>query len=246
MASLRKLVVLTTVGLTDYVIGALESLKEEEADILLIDDGSSVDYSYIINNYEIDLIQKKKGKGVTDSWNIAYKLFKDNYDYCLFSNDDVIFPGRVPPDMWNGLEKYIFLGPLSDPIGSGRFMGNFQNITTYLRGVKDFKDVKLIQNRLQKIHPNKKYLEIGKDIVFQRKEPPYINGFCFSFNKDIIEYEFQKDILFNPKYTNSGNDKELQRDRLNKGKAISIKSYIFHYKGGTIDPYSNTRQEIIN
>jgi len=182
---------------------------------------------------------------LTDSWNIGYKYFKENnYENCVLSNDDVLFPNKIPEDLWNGLKEYIMIGPLSDPIGCGKFLGGFQNIDNYLGGKKDYKDVIQINKNLQKKNPNKKFLQIGKDIRLPRVEPPYINGFCFSFNKEIINYEFEKDILFDPKKINTGNEKELQRDRLNVGKAISIKSYVYHYKGRSLNKYN--RQEVVN
>jgi len=243
---MNNLIMLTTCGMKDFLIEALNSLKDDKHDILIIDDGSKVNYLNLISNYDknIQFIQKKSGKGLTHTWNLGYKYFLDNnYDNCLLSNDDVLFPNKVPEDMWLGLKDYILIGPLSDPIGSGRFCGNFQNIDTYIRGISDYKDVILINNKLQKKHPNKKFLEIGKDIRLPREEPPYINGFCFSFNKKIKEYEYENGILFDPKKINIGNEKELQRDRLNKGKAISIKSYIYHHKGQSL---TNDRNNVIN
>lgn len=241
----KRLIGITTCGDKNFIYGVLSSLREENSDIIIIDDGSDLDYSNIIKDYKFKLIKKDIGKGLTDSWNTIYKIFKDNnYDMCVLTNDDVIFPNKVPDDMWLGLNKYTFIGPLSDPIGSGRFMGNFQNIDYYLRNNKNYMDSIGINKKLQKIHPNKRFLEIGKDIKLPRAEPPYINGFCFSFNRNIINYEYSKDILFNPDKINVGNEKELQQYRLDKNKAISIKSYVFHYKGQTID--KSNRNNIIN
>jgi len=237
---MASLIVLTTSGGIDYLKGALASLDNEWNDILIIDDGSKADYSELKKDYKI--IIKDKGKGLTHTWNMAYRYFKsNNYDKCLITNDDVIFPSKIPPDMWNGLDKYTFIGPLSDPIGSGRFLGQFQNVSSYLGGIRDYRDVITIQNRLQKKHKN--YLEIGRDIILPREEPPYINGFCFSFNRDIIDSEFSKDILFDPSKINTGNEKELQLLRLKDKKVISIKSYVYHYKGQS---FNKNRQEIIN
>ncbi len=234
---MKKLVIITTCGNSDRLKETLDTLKEETADILIIDDGS--DSEYDVGKHK--LIRKEEGKGLTDSWNVGYKYFKDNnYDYCVLSNDDIIFPGRVPPDMWKGLEQFTMLGLLADPIGSGRFPGQFQNIETYLRAIDDYKDTITINNRLQKRHPSIRFLELYDNIV---GEELYINGFCFSFNRDIIKAEYDKDILFNPMKINTGNEKELQKHRLLDKKAISIKSYVFHYKGQS---FKENRQEIVN
>jgi len=240
---MKKLIIITTCSNIMFVKQVLSTLSKEKNDIIIIDDGSKEDYSDIKEIFNVDVIQKPKGKGLTDSWNIGYKIFKsEGYNKCLLSNDDVLFPDKVPNDMWLGLDDYILLGPLSDPVGSGRFMGKFQDVTSYVGGIKDFKDVIYVNKLLQR--KKRRFLEIGKDITLPRKEPPYINGFCFSFNRDIINYEFSKDILFDPKNINTGNEKELQRDRLLKGKGVSIKSYIYHYKGCSMN--SIDRQKIIN
>jgi len=242
---MKNLIVITTIGNINLLEGSLISLSDETNDIVIIDDGSKMDYKDLRNKYNFTLIKQERGKGLTNSWNIAYCIFKDGYEKCLISNDDVIFPNKVPEDMWRGLDKYTLIGPLSDPIGCGKFAGRFQDVTHYLSGIEDFKNVMDIQNRLQKKHPNKRFLEIGKDITLPREEPPYINGFCFSFNRNIIDSEFSKDILFNPIKINTGNEKELQKHRLKEKKAISIKSYVYHYKGQSLNSNSN-RQEIIN
>jgi len=242
---MASLVILTTCGRIEYLKNALTSLIDETSDILVIDDGSNIDYSDLSSIYNFEIIQKLKGRGLTDSWNIGYRYFMGgNYDRCVLSNDDVIFPSKIPLDMWNGLNKYKLIGPLSDPIGCGRFTGRFQDINRYLRRVKDYKDVITINNRLQDIHPNKRFLEIGKDITLPREEPPYINGFCFSFDRRIEESEYEEGVLFNPEKINTGNEKEHQRCRLLDDKAISIKSYVFHYKGQSFKENRQDRRQV--
>ena len=52
-------------------------------------------------------------------------------------------------------------------------------------------------------------------------------------SKEIIEFEYSKDILFNPDKINVGNEDELN-DRLLKTGAYSLlckRSFVYHFKG---------------
>jgi hypothetical protein len=66
------------------------------------------------------------------------------------------------------------------------------------------------------------------------KEKDYINGFFFSVNRDIIKYEYSKTQLFHPKNHNVGNEHELC-ERVTQPIAIVLNSYIFHFKGVSLE-----------
>lgn len=63
---------------------------------------------------------------------------------------------------------------------------------------------------------------------------PYINGFFFSVNRDIIKYEYSDSELFHPKNHNVGNEHELC-ERVSEPIAIVLNSYIFHFKGVSLE-----------
>ena len=230
---MKDLLVITTCGALEYLEIALKSLnKRGNFDILVIDDGSKKDIKSITEKYGGIFIGKEKGKGLTHSWNMGYKFFKDNnYERCVLSNDDVIFPGNVPPDMIHGLDKYLIVGSLSSPVGCGG--QPVQNVERHIRTNRKYMDAETIQKQLQ--HLDKRFVEVS-----------YINGFCFSFSREIIRYELSKDTLFNPANLNVGNEDELCRRILPPQIAVSTKSYVFHFKNISFALLKDRETEIVN
>ena len=213
---------------------ALKSLNKRRGtyDILIIDDGSKVNIKKTADEYGAIFKGKEKGKGLTHSWNMGYKFFKDNnYERCVLASDDVIFPEDIPIDLFKGLDKYLIVGPLSSPRGCGGEPA--QSVEIYKRTNRDYKDAKLIQKQLQSL--DKRFIAVT-----------HINGFCFSFSRRIIPYEFCKDKLFNPANLNIGNEDELCRRILPLQIAISLKSYVYHFKNVSLCLTKNRATEIVN
>ena len=78
------LFVITTWNQSEYTKICLDSLKliDEKCDILVIDDASTDNTIDLCNTYDIEVISKKEGMGLTDSWNKSYRYFVDNnYSY---------------------------------------------------------------------------------------------------------------------------------------------------------------------
>ena len=230
---MKDLLVITTCGALEYLEIALKSLnKRGNFDILVIDDGSKKDIKSITEKYGGIFIGKEKGKGLTHSWNMGYKFFKDNnYDRCVLSNDDVIFPGDVPIDLFNGLDKYLIVGSLSSPVGCGG--QPLQNVGMYIKTNRKYMDAETIQDQLQ--DTKKRFIEVS-----------FINGFCFSFSKKILQYEFGENMLFNPANLNVGNEDELCRRILPPQIAVSTKSYVFHFKNISFALLKDRETEIVN
>lgn len=230
---MKDLLVITTCGALEYLEIALKSLnKRGNFDILVIDDGSKKDVKTITEKYGGIFIGKEKGKGLTHSWNMGYKFFKDNnYDRCVLSNDDVIFPGDVPIDLFNGLDKYLIVGSLSSPVGCGG--QPLQNVGMYIKTNRKYMDAETIQDQLQ--DTKKRFIEVS-----------FINGFCFSFSKKILQYEFGENMLFNPANLNVGNEDELCRRILPPQIAVSTKSYVFHFKNISFALLKDRETEIVN
>ena len=230
---MKDLLVITTCGALEYLEIALKSLnKKGNFDILVIDDGSKKDIKAITEKYGGIFKGKEKGKGLTHSWNMGYKFFKDNnYDRCVLSNDDVIFPGDVPIDLFNGLDKYLIVGSLSSPVGCGG--QPLQNVGRYIKTNRKYTDAETIQDQLQ--DTKKRFIEVS-----------FINGFCFSFSKKILQYEFGENMLFNPANLNVGNEDELCRRILPPQIAVSTKSYVFHFKNISFALLKDRETEIVN
>jgi glycosyltransferase involved in cell wall biosynthesis len=231
---MMDLLIFTTCGQTEYLEMALKSLNKRSNtfDILVIDDGSKEDIKAIVEGYGGIFKGKEKGRGLTHSWNMGYTFFKENnYERCVLSNDDVIFPGDIPSDLFHGLNKYLIVGPLSSPIGCGG--QPVQNVERYISTKRKYTDVKWIQEQLQ--HLDSSFIDVT-----------YINGFCFSFSRRIIPYEFSKDTLFNPANLNVGNEDELCRRILPPQIAVSTKSYVYHFKNVSFSLLKDRAMEIVN
>lgn len=218
----KTLLVITTAGRVNWLEGAIDSLKDP-LDILVVDDGSpdeiGIEEFCLVKGFSF--IKKEKSKGLTDSWNRAYKFFEEsNYENCILSNDDVLFPSGFSVGLIVGLRKFDLIGPLTNEPGSGVYQT--------IKGFIDFKAALVNINRVQ-VTLSLKY---GNEPFFTF---PFINGFCFAFSKGIKKFKFDKDNLFNPAIINLGNEDEfINRVNQRKGKiAICRASYVFHYKKGT-------------
>ena len=231
---MKELVIFTTCGQPEYLEIALKSLnnRSNAYDILVINDGSKEDIKEIAEGYGGIYKGKEKGMGLTHSWNMGYRFFKENnYERCVLSNDDVIFPSDIPVDLFKGLDNYLIVGPLSSPRGCGG--QPVQSVNRYIKTNRDYTNVKWVQEQLQ---------HLGRNFI----EVTFVNGFCFSFSRRIIPYEFSKDTLFNPVNINVGNEDELCRRILPPQIAVSIKSYVYHFKNISFSLLKNRVTEVVN
>jgi len=87
----------------DFIISLLKTnfLLYENHHCLIIDDNSIDGTKEFLDELEIKyknikIFKKDKQRGLTDSWNIGYKFFKENnYDKCIISNNDVILNNTI-------------------------------------------------------------------------------------------------------------------------------------------------------
>ena len=229
---MKILFVITTYNQSKYTkicLNSLLNVHDIEFDILIIDDCSSDDTKLICNDYNVNFIEKDAPKGLTHSWNLGYKHFKNKkYDILILSNNDII----LPEHSLNEMIKISYLSPIICPLSTEKGVGNrkWQSIHKYYPFSKDFindpVNYQLIQNEIHIM--NKKRL--NKLCPIRMKK---FSGFFFVMSKDIIDYEYSKDSLFNPDKINVGNEDELN-DRLLKTGAYSLlckRSFVYHFKG---------------
>lgn len=260
----KTLFVLTTFNQSKYTKLCLDSLKliSEPHDILVVDDLSTDDTIELCNEYKIKYITKKKGKGLTDSWNIAYRYFKDNnYDYLIIANNDILVPDLSLTEMKNVLDRWptSLVVPMSTQMGAGhnieqiidKWYGPQKEFNSYeyYKEVQtmllDYKDSQTQANNLYKFDPIRMKM---------------FNGFFFMMNKKICQYEREDGNLFDPKFINVKNEDEFNWSKLipNDDFPMLCKtSFIYHFKGVSFTKagikYSNNlnkhlqqRENIIN
>ena len=221
---MKTLLAITTYNQLKYtklLIESLRSINLTGIDIIFIDDVSTdgtVKYlkesKYLFNSREIP-------KGLTESWNIAYRMFKNkNYDNLIIANNDILLSQGSLNEMISLLKTNSFVVPLSTKKGAGHNWKE-QGIDKYypnlINAAADHKKFKLVQKQIEK--SKKSSIKISN-----------FNGFIFGLNKKVTASEFNSNHLFNPKLTNVGQETDLQQ-RLKEPPTLALKSFVFHFKG---------------
>lgn len=220
---MKNLLAITTAGQSRWLKEAISTLRDP-LDVLVVDDATpGNDIIDFCKQKGIMFLSKPEPMGLTDSWNRAYKYFKENgYNNCILCNDDVRFPADFSEGIFKALEKFDLVGPLSNTPGTG-----------YCQEIK----------RYIGIGPNEKNFNKIQQILSERyKEAPnrradFVNGFCLAFASSIAKYAYNDQFLFNPANINTLNEYDLIRriNRLQGKIAICKTSYVFHWKAKTTE-----------
>ena len=250
----KTLFVITTFNQSEYTRLCLDSLKliTESYDVLVIDDVSTDNTIEVCKEYNVEYITKNKGKGLTNSWNIAYQHFKsNNYDYLILANNDILIPDLAITEMKNILDKWpsSLVVPMSTKLGAGHnieqvidkwyepqedynISDNYQNIQNL---ILSYKQSEFKSNNLYKFDPIRMKM---------------FNGFFFMMNKNICQYERPDGNLFDPKFINVKNEDEFNWVNLipNDDYAMLCKTaFIYHFKGASFTKagikYSNNLEQ---
>lgn len=221
----RTLLAITTANqsaFTKTAVASLASCGLKDLDLLVVDDASNDDTIEFLRKSRISFVTKPSAKGLTDSWNIAYRRFKaGTYDYFLLANNDILVPRGAIGNLCAALQSCEAAGPLTTEQGCGYQMA--QNLRRYrlidvdASDPKNFEDVQEILNRL------------GGPAT---KKVPALSGFFMGFNRNIIRYELPDGSLFDPRNVNVGNEDELCR-RIQGDKVVCLNSFVFHFKGAS-------------
>lgn len=228
---MKDLLVLTTAGRSHWVKDAVATL-DDPLDILIVDDASPEPVQSDIKNFckdkKIKFHTFSEPKGLTRSWNWAYKFFlKNGYDRCILSNDDVRFSEGFSKSLLNGTSKYTLLCPVSNkPTGKpSQFPRQWLFRYCTIKATHKRKSRNEIQHYLEeKFTPN------------PYKRLRTFNGYCFAFARnDINNFAYDNGYLFDPGNINTKNDIELGRRIRNRGgtMAVCLTSYVFHWKRAT-------------
>jgi len=236
----KNLLAITVAGQLRWLKEAISTLRDP-LDVLVIDDATPGDEIRDFCKREgIEFLTKPEPKGLTDSWNRAYKYFKEhNYDNCIISNDDVRFPQGFSEGLFEGLKEFDLIAPLSNEPGIVWDVVHspaHQEIRRYVDININERDIDRVQNILIKRYR-------------KARQANFVNGFCFAFSRSISKFAYdeklasinavQPDVqfLFNPAHINTWNEYDLAERISRKGGKIGIckTSYIFHWKGKTTE-----------
>jgi hypothetical protein len=158
--------------------------------------------------------QKSERKGLTDSWNRAYRVFKQTkaYTHLILCNNDII----IPEGAINGLmSDYVLTVPMTSHDGAG-YVHKQQSVDFYLDCGDYYPGYVKYTQRIQNITKR------------GFKQIRHWTGFCMCFTREIISYEREDGNLFNPENINVGNDDDIS-SRVDC--YLSMGSFIYHSKG---------------
>ena len=219
---MSSLLAITTYNQIKFTKRCLESLPYTPNLEVVIFDDCSTDGTQDLN---VKVFTKNKGKGLTDSWNAAYRYFlASDHEHFFLANNDILIPKGALEAMTMCLTEVALVVPLTSKRGAGN-----ASVRQDVRAYHDIKcdpddpnNIQKIQDEIQqKVSPR---IAIGK-----------LNGFFFGMNRDIINYQYAKDLLVNPKYINVGNDNDIN-NRLRSNSAATIvcpRAFVFHFKDRT-------------
>lgn len=252
----ESLVVITTsMSLWEKTILTILSIANnyDDFDLAVVDDKSKcLDIENKIKELSIKVIEWGKkndtSKGVTHSWNVAWKYaVTNNYKYVFLINNDVLIPDNTIKSLVNSLKlNYASIVPMVNEKGSGnpfhRLNDHYKNTDIWTNNPLNYN---IVQNIINKIVINKNESFI--------KEYHLINGYFMGFNIDLIrnttyaEHNRTNFELFNPKFINIGNEDELYRrwkQKTNLKFGVDKTSFIFHYKGSTASKLYNNNGKL--
>jgi len=221
----KTLLVVTTFNQLKYTEICRKSIPSiDNLDVLFIDDKSTDNTVEHLKSHGANVFEKDEGRGLTDSWNLAYRIFKKDYDNLIISNNDVVF--NVGLKHWlDGFKLHSFVVPMTG-VGKAGCSKRRQEILTYHKNFPN-SDNPPDEKAIATLSNNIKYIPIT-----------WFHGFCFGFTRDIIEQEFDKQHLFNPKNINVHQEADLYR-RLEKNNVkpyVCTGTYVHHFKSKTL-PY---------
>jgi len=234
----KTLVVLTTYNQSDITRACLDSLKlvSDIHDVLIVDDASTDNTIELCIEYGVNYISKKAGKGLTDSWNLAYQYFKDNnYEYFVIANNDILIPDIALTEMVNILDRWpcSLVVPMSTQLGAGH--NQEQVIDKWYGTQSSYKDPSQYVNVQQMLMEYKREETKSNNLYkFDPIRMKMFNGFFFMMSKSICRYERRDGNLFNPEFVNVKNEDEFNWGNLipNNDYAMLCKTaFVFHYKG---------------
>lgn len=246
------LLALTTYNHSDITKLCLEALALNDLsdiDVIVVDDKSSDDTEDVVKQFEfVTFITKETGKGLTDSWNIAYRYFDnaETYKYLIIANNDILIPEGSIQEMKSVLDKWpaTLVVPMSTNKGVGHnkaqcidlYYGadNERDNPNQYQSVQDslltFKQTVKSQNNLYLLDPIRMKM---------------FNGFFFMMSRQIIQYEREDGNLFDPKFINVKNEDEFNWGKLipnNDFPILCKTAFVFHMKGMSF----NQNRELAN
>ena len=217
----KILLIITTYNQSEYTKLCFDSLKnlEDGIDVLVIDDCSADNTIKLCKEYGHEVITKKEGMGLTDSW-----------------NNDILIPKGAITELKKTFQQWPFslITPMSTANGVGHNIE--QSIENYYQGMSpSCNDPNYYQEIQDRILDTKNQIKNSNNLYqLDSNRMKMFNGFFFMMNRNIIKYQYSDKELFEPKFIMTKNEDEFNWSKLipnNDFAGICKTSFIFHYKG---------------
>jgi GT2 family glycosyltransferase len=199
----------------------MEHIQELDHDVIVLDDCSDDGTQEYLSQIRVETLLKDERKGLTDSWNWAYKYWKmsKEYSHLVLMNNDVLVPKGAIENM---LSDYPLVVPMCNP-GGGGYVCQQQEIDTNLKEDQ----IQFCQNT-----------QTAQDSFIIAK---CWTGFMMCFSRAITEYEREDGYLFDPANINTGNDDDLA----SRVRAyIALGSFVYHFKGTSFNKQIGGRNDL--
>ena len=131
----KVLLAVTTYNQLEYTKIFYESFKQLDSnlcDLIIFDDCSTDETASWCKEVNIKVVTKQKGKGLTDSWNSAYKYFKEHgYEYLILANNDILIPKGAIEELCKTIDRWpgSMVTPITTEEGCGH--NKVQSIDVY-------------------------------------------------------------------------------------------------------------------
>ena len=236
----KVLLAFTTFNQLDMTRKCLEYAMELGFDILVIDDCSTDGTQQYLSDIKVEAILKSERKGLTDSWNRAYKYFKaSDYSHMVLSNNDVLIPKGAVEGM---ISEYPLVVPMCNESGAG-YACKEQAIKSIVFNPEDSSNVEIVQGWIGSMNRCGVDGQTFHDLWF--KSIKCWTGFCMCMSRDIIYWEFVDGNLFDPRNINVGNDDDLAK-RVNAYAStyIALGAFVYHFKGASFGGHIADRDNL--
>lgn len=246
----KILLVITTYNQSEYTeqcFNSLKNINDNNFDVLIVDDYSTDNTEELCNEFGYEIITKNEPTGLTHSWNLGYERFKKlGYEYLILANNDILIPDGALSELVSVFENWPFslVVPLSTTNGVGH-NAQFQSVECYYENIapncNEPVNYQKTQDTLLDIKGKMK--KSNNVYLVDPVRVKMFNGFFFMMNRNIINYEYEKDVLFDPNFNMNKNEDEFNWSKLipnNDFPAICKTSFIYHFKGvSTFDIFDN-------
>ncbi|RYG66957.1 glycosyltransferase, partial [archaeon] len=242
----RMLIVYTTCNQLAVTQRTLMRMRvpADLADLVVVDDHSTDGTVAYLQGAGYAVVSKPRAEGLTDSWNIGYRLAASlGYPYLLLMNNDVLVPPHSLRLLALSLRDHPLVAPLTTEKGAGHNPAQSLARTLHLDAslvpyMDDYRNADALQSLLElKFNLNQPNATCSA-VPSQHQGKPKFNGFCFGVNMQRIAPAAHQPnvLLFDPAHRIVGQEDSLMVRMATASLSPMILPcvFLFHFKAATV------------